>query len=129
MTSQTSLLFVFGLGYSAQQLASRLMPAGWQVAGTVRTEAKAAALRAQGIAAQVWAGEGPVEVPDGAHWLITLPPGKEGCPAALSVMGCNRMQRSVTYLSTTGVYGDMNGGWVNEWSAVSPGSPRGAARV
>lgn len=129
MTSQPSLLFVFGLGYSAQQLASRLMPAGWQVAGTVRTEAKAAALRGQGIAAQVWSGEGPVEVPDGAHWLITLPPGKDGCPAALSVMDCNGMQRSVTYLSTTGVYGDMNGGWVNEWSPVSPGSPRGAARV
>lgn len=129
MTSQPSLLFVFGLGYSAQQLASRLMAAGWQVAGTVRSEAKAAALRARGIAAQVWPGEGPVDVPDGAHWLITLPPGKEGCPAALGMQACNRMKQSVTYLSTTGVYGDMKGGWVNEWSPVSPGSPRGAARV
>ena len=35
MTSQPSLLFVFGLGYSAQQLASRLMIAGWQVAGGI----------------------------------------------------------------------------------------------
>lgn len=129
MTSQPSLLFVFGLGYSAQQLASRLIPAGWQVAGTVRSDAKAAALRALGIAAQVWPGEGLVDVPDGAHWLITLPPGKEGCPAALGMQACNRMKQSVTYLSTTGVYGDMKGGWVNEWSPVSPGSPRGAARV
>lgn len=129
MTSQPSLLFVFGLGYSAQQLAARLMAAGWQVAGTVRTEAKAAALRARGIAARVWPGEGPVEVPAGAHWLVTLPPGAEGCPAAQAVRNCPDLSRSVTYLSTTGVYGNMNGGWVAEWSPVSPASPRGAARV
>ena len=67
MTSQPSLLFVFGLGYSAQQLASRLMASGWQVAGTVRSEAKAAGLRSRGIDARVWSGEGPVEVPEGAH--------------------------------------------------------------
>ncbi len=129
MTSQPSLLFVFGLGYSAQQLASRLMIAGWQVAGTVRSEGKAAELRSKGIDARVWSGEGPVEVPEGAHWLITLPPGKDGCPAAQSVPKCPDLSRSVTYLSTTGVYGDLNGGWVTEWSAVSPGSPRAAARV
>ena len=129
MTSQPSLLFVFGLGYSAQQLASRLMGAGWQVAGTVRSEGKAAELRSRGIDARVWSGEGPVDVPEGAHWLVTLPPGKDGCPAAQSVLKCPKVSRSVTYLSTTGVYGDLNGGWVTEWSAVSPGSPRADARV
>ncbi|ABI77774.1 conserved hypothetical protein [Hyphomonas neptunium ATCC 15444] len=129
MTSQPSLLFVFGLGYSAQQLASRLLAAGWQVAGTVRSEAKAAELRSRGIDARVWSGEGPVEVPEGAHWLVTLPPGKDGCPAAQSVLKCPDLSRSVTYLSTTGVYGDLNGGWVTERSPVNPGSPRAAARV
>lgn len=133
MTSRPSLLFVFGLGYTAQQLASRLMAAGWQVAGTVRSEKGAQALRARGIDARVWAGEGPLEVPGGAHWLITLPPGKAGCPAVESVLNCPgvspEVSRSVTYLSTTGVYGDVNGGWVTEWSPVSPGSARGRARV
>ncbi|MFN3609738.1 MAG: SDR family oxidoreductase [Hyphomonas sp.] len=129
MTVQPSLLFVFGLGYSAQQLASRLLAAGWQVAGTVRSQEKAAALRSRGIDARVWSGEGPVEVSEGAHWLVTLPPGKEGCPAAQSVRKWPGMAESVTYLSTTGVYGDLNGGWVTEWSPVNPGSARGAARV
>lgn len=129
MTSQPSLLFVFGLGYSAQQLAARLMAAGWQVAGTVRSEAKAAQLRSRGLDARVWSGEGPLEVPAGAHWLITLPPGKDGCPAAQAVTGRHEPPRSVTYLSTTGVYGDLKGGWAAEWSQVNPGSPRGAARV
>ena len=129
MTSQPSLLFVFGLGYSAQQLAGRLMAAGWQVAGTVRSQAKADALRKAGLDARVWSGEGPVDVPEGAHWLVTLPPGKDGCPAAQSVRNCPVLSKSVTYLSTTGVYGDLNGGWATEWSPVNPGSPRGAARV
>ena len=129
MTSQPSLLFVFGLGYSAQQLASRLIPAGWQVAGTVRSEAKAAALRARGLDARVWDGEGPVDVPEGAHCLVTLPPGKAGCPAALAMGERPASFRSVTYLSTTGVYGDLNGGWATEWSPVHPGSARASARV
>lgn len=129
MTSSQSLLFVFGLGYSAQQLAAQLRPSGWQVAGTVRTPAKASALRAEGIAAVAWAGEGPVDVPPGAHWLVTLPPGSAGCPAALSAGAATHTARSVTYLSTTGVYGDLNGGWAFEWSPVAPSSPRAEARV
>ena len=129
MTSPQSLLFVFGLGYSALQLAAQLRPSGWQVAGTVRTAAKAAELRAQGIAAEVWTGEGPVAAPAGAHWLVTLPPGRDGCPAALAAGAAARTAQSVTYLSTTGVYGDLNGGWAFEWSPVAPSSPRAEARV
>ncbi|MGA1343157.1 MAG: SDR family oxidoreductase [Hyphomonas sp.] len=129
MTSPQSLLFVFGLGYSALQLAERLGPQGWQVAGTVRTPAKAAALRAVGIDAQVWAGEGPIDVPAGAHWLITLPPGGSGCPAARAAGARARSAHSINYLSTTGVYGDLKGGWAFEWSPLRPSSPRAAARV
>jgi nucleoside-diphosphate-sugar epimerase len=36
---------------------------------------------------------------------------------------------SVTYLSTTGVYGDLGGGWAMEWSPVNPGSARAKARM
>lgn len=129
MTTPQSLLFVFGLGYSALQLAERLKPAGWQVAGTVRTPAKAAALQAQGIAAQVWAGEGPVDVPDGAHWLITLPPDAKGCPAARAAGDKAGTAASINCLSTTGVYGDLSCGWAFEWSPVNPGSARAQARV
>ncbi len=129
MTSPQSLLFVFGLGYSALQLSAQLRPAGWQVAGTVRTAAKAADLKGRGIEAAVWTGEGPLDVPAGAHWLITLPPGRQGCPAALAAGQQAGGARSITYLSTTGVYGDLQGGWAFEWSPVAPSSPRAAARV
>lgn len=129
MTSQPSLLFVFGLGYTAQQLGRRLLAAGGRVAGTVRSEVKAAALRAEGFEAQVWTGEGRPEIPEGADWLVTLPPGRHGCPAARRVRACPGLSRSVTYLSTTGVYGDLNGGWATEWSPPRPASERAEARV
>jgi nucleoside-diphosphate-sugar epimerase len=129
MTSAQSLLFVFGLGYSAQQLALRLKPQGWRVAGTVRTEKKAAQLRADGIEAQVWPGEGEIAVPPGAHWLVTVPPGRGGCPAARACGDQAGVAASLTYLSTTGVSGDLNGGWAFEWTALAPGSVRAEARV
>src|SRR3990167_3074574 len=109
MTSPQSLLFVFGLGYSAVQLARQLKPAGWRVAGTVRSQEKAAALLDEDIAAEVWDGSGAPEVPEGADWLVTVPPGAEGCPAALAAAGQAETARSITYLSTTGVYGDLGG--------------------
>ena len=129
MTDTTSLLFVFGLGYSAVRLAERLKARGIAVAGTVRSEEKAAALRADGVRAEVWNGQGLPDIPDGAHWLVTLPPDEAGCPAARVATYAEPGAASVTYLSTTGVYGDLGGGWAMEWSPVNPGSDRARARV
>lgn len=129
MTSRQSLLFVFGLGYSALQLAGRLPADSWQVAGTVRTPEKAEILAGAGILAQVWDGQGAPDIPAGAHWLVTLPPDREGCPAARAAGGRSSAAASVTYLSTTGVYGDLGGGWAFEGSPVAPASARAEARV
>jgi nucleoside-diphosphate-sugar epimerase len=129
MTSAQSLLFVFGLGYSALQLAGRRVQQGRRVAGTVRSADRAAALQASSIDAMVWTGMGPIAPPPGADWLVTLPPDENGCPAARWAGAHAGSARSVTYLSTTGVYGDLDGGWAFEWSPAAPASPRAAARV
>jgi hypothetical protein len=133
MTVQPSLLFVAGLGYSATQLA-RIWPG--PVAGTVRSEAKAAALRADGIAARVWDGESPFQLPANACLLVTIPPDAHGCPVLRHVQtgpGHDHTGLSedlvVTYLSTTGVYGDLAGGWAFEWSKPDPQSRRAKARA
>ena len=140
MTVQPSVLFIAGLGYSATHLA-RIWPG--PVAGTVRSEAKAEALRADGIDARVWAGEGPLEVPAGASLLVTVPPDEAGCPVLRHVhtgpghdhSGPGHDQAgplhdlAVTYLSTTGVYGDLGGGWAFEWSETHPQSRRAKARA
>lgn len=133
MTFQPSSLFVFGLGYTGQACARRLLGEGWQVAGTVRSGPRAQQLSSQGLTAVAWAGHGPVDPVGGAHWLVTLPPDEEGCPLARQVLEAGyplgAAPLSVTYLSTTGVYGDLRGGWVWEWSMPNPGPARARARV
>ena len=48
--SFVSRLFAFGLGYSAQALASRLSAKGWEIAGTVRDPATLERLAQRGYA-------------------------------------------------------------------------------
>lgn len=126
MTVPPSLLFVFGMGYSARRLAGRLVESEWRVAGTRRA---ASVDFGRGIRTQQWQGEGEVDPAPGAHWLVTLPPDANGCPAARAMGRRAGEAASVTYLSTTGVYGDLRGGWAMERSPVNPGSARARARV
>mgnify|MGYP003635625614 FL=1 len=126
MTVPPSLLFVFGMGYSARRLAARLVPQGWRVTGTTRGESRRLSV---GVEVVQWGGKDTIAPPAGAHWLVTLPPDANGCPAARAAGHLAASAASVTYLSTTGVYGDLDGGWAMEWSAVNPGSDRAKARV
>tara|TARA_R110002094_G_scaffold36871_5_gene49674 strand:+ start:2707 stop:3555 length:849 start_codon:yes stop_codon:yes gene_type:complete len=126
MTVPPSLLFVYGMGYSARRLAARMVPQGWQVTGTTRGESRRLSV---GVDVVQWGGKDTIAPPAGAHWLVTLPPDANGCPAARAAGHLAASAASVTYLSTTGVYGDLDGGWAMEWSAVNPGSDRAKARV
>lgn len=132
--AMTQTLLSFGHGYSAQALAARLIPEGWRIIGTTRSEEKAARLRAQGIEAVVWPGG-------------DLAPGFEAATALLSSAGPNeagdpvlgRVRDDIAriaprlswagYLSTTGVYGDHQGAWVDEDTALTPSTKRGEMRV
>lgn len=122
-------LFAFGLGYGAQALAKRLTAAGWTITGTVRSPQKAEALAGQGIAAHVFDGSVSFALPDGAHWLISVPPDAEGCPVFRAFQAQAGEAATITYLSTTGVYGDLQGGWAFEWTQVAPCSDRAKRRV
>jgi nucleoside-diphosphate-sugar epimerase len=102
----------------------------------VRSAEKAALLQARGIDASVWDGTGPLDVPAGAFLLVSVPPDAAGCPVARCLQaargrdpGVGDGDPVVAYLSTTGVYGDLHGGWAFEWTPLTPGSPRAKARV
>ena len=131
-------LFAFGLGYSAMRLAEQLLEAGgWRVAGTVRDPARAEALRARGVEAFVFSDA--VE-PDwgealagSTHILASAPPDDGGDPAlraakiamahsVVSIQAC-------VYLSTTGIYGDRSGAWVDESYEPRPTRQRSRRRV
>ncbi len=130
-------LFVFGMGYSALELARLVMAEGWRVAGTTRSADKAAALRAQGIEPFLFDRGRPLDDPAGAlagatHILSTVPPDDAGDPVldhhGADIAAVAGLQWA-GYLSTTGVYGDTGGAWVDEDSPLNPMNARSAARV
>ncbi|KMW59717.1 Nucleoside-diphosphate-sugar epimerase [Candidatus Rhodobacter oscarellae] len=125
-------LLSFGHGYSARALARLLLPQGWRVIGTTRSEAKAETIRDEGAEALIWPGSDLAEALSTAtHILISASPGPEGDPvlnAARAQIEGSRPEW-VGYLSTTGVYGDHNGGWVDETADLTPATRRGQMRV
>ena len=124
-------LLSIGHGYSAQALARRLLPQGWQIIGTTRTEAGAKALRATGIDALVW----PEADLSGAlakatPLLTSVAPGdSDPVLQAIGPQIARSALKWVGYLSTTAVYGHHNGDWVDETTPLAPTTARGAARV
>jgi nucleoside-diphosphate-sugar epimerase len=124
-------LLSIGHGYSARALARLLLPKGWTVIGTTRSADKAMALETEGIEPLVWPGnELPIE--RASHVLSSVSPGEEGDPVILETGDTLRKAKHlewVGYLSTTGVYGDREGDWVDEGSELLPSTRRGQARV
>jgi nucleoside-diphosphate-sugar epimerase len=112
-------LFVFGNGYSAQALARRLAPKGWTVGSMGREGMDRPALVA--------------ELKQANAILVTAPPDAEGCPGLRALVPALAQAQAfpdwIGYLSTTGVYGDRQGGWVTEASRLAAQSMEGARRV
>lgn len=137
MSANSPRLFCFGLGASALALARALKAEAWAVAGTCRSADKAAALSVEGIETFVFDGERPMAnfaaaLAGATHLLISAPPDKDGDPVLRHHTADLAALTSVAwlgYLSTTGVYGDRQGGWVDEASELVPSGERGLRRV
>ncbi|WP_149141399.1 SDR family oxidoreductase [Gemmobacter caeruleus] len=128
----TGTLLSLGHGYSAQALARRLLPQGWRIIGTTRSPDKAEALRRDGVEPVIWPGTPLAPLIAGAsHILCSVAPGPGGDPVVAEAAAALRAARPawVGYLSTTGVYGDHDGGWVDETSPLTPSTLRGVQRV
>jgi nucleoside-diphosphate-sugar epimerase len=124
-------LLSIGHGYSAQALARRLLPQGWQIIGTTRTEAGAKALRATGVEALVWPdADLSRALAKATHLLTSAAPGdSDPVLQAVGPQIAGSALKWVGYLSTTAVYGHHNGDWVDETTPLAPTTARGAARV
>ncbi|MEQ8667083.1 MAG: SDR family oxidoreductase [Rhodospirillales bacterium] len=130
-------LFAFGLGFSALALAGRLKAKGWAVSGTCRSSEKADRLRAEGFDAVVFDPANGVSpdagILDGvSHVLSSIAPDDEGDPVLrdfADALGDQASIRWAGYLSTTGVYGDSGGAWVDESSPTEPSLARARRRV
>ena len=130
----TGTLLSIGHGFSARALAKRLIPQGWTVIGTTRSPEKAEALRAEGVEPIVWPGEAIEPALERAtHLLTSVSPTDDGDPVLLASADAIAAQASriqwAGYLSTTGVYGDHQGAWVDENTPLTPSTRRGRLRV
>lgn len=127
-------LLVFGHGYSALALSRRLVPEGWRVIGTSRDTEKLREMDAIGVEGRLWPGSDLSDVlNDATHVLLSVAPGEDGDPVLNAFSGALSDQRAglewIGYLSTTAVYGDHHGGWVDETTPPRPSTKRGKWRV
>ncbi len=130
----TDTLLSFGHGYSARALGRLLLQRDWRVIGTSRSEDKAAQLMASGVEPRIWPGADMIPALDAAtHLLISAAPGEDGDPVLAELrdeIAARADQFAwVGYLSTTGVYGDHQGDWVDEATPLTPATKRGIARM
>lgn len=132
-----SRLFCFGFGYTSRALAIPLLQNGWQIAGTCRDDSESAEPAPQGVTMYPFDRDHALDEPRLAlasvtHLLSSVPPDEAGDPVLDRHFEDIARARSlvwVGYLSTTGVYGDRDGGWVDESAAPAPTSERGRRRV
>jgi nucleoside-diphosphate-sugar epimerase len=130
----TKTLLSIGHGYSAQALSAVLQAdGGWRVIGTTRSAENADAVRASGAEPLIWPGNDLRPALRAAtHLLISAGPGEGGDPVLAEIT--DDIARAAPhlewagYLSTTGVYGDHRGGWVDENTPLAPTTQRGRLR-
>ncbi len=128
------VLLSIGHGYTARALARIILPEGWRVIGTTRSDENAGTLLSSGIETLVWPGSDLRDaIMQATHVLVSVPPGVEGDPVLQGerdqLLAHGKRLGWVGYLSTSGVYGDHGGGWVDESTPPFPSTERGRRRV
>ena len=124
-------LLSLGHGYTAAALARVLIPQGWRIIGTTRDPAHLDAIGATGVEPLLWPADLAPVLAHATQILASAAPGAAGDPFLQAAGGQLAKARPewVGYLSTTGVYGDHQGAWVDENTALTPSSTRGEQRV
>ena len=110
-------MLIFGMGYCSSRLAQRLRADGWEVIGT-RRKAQDGAIAFDNEPAVLGALE------SASHVLSSVPPARDGSEPLLDRYGEAVRAASLQwsgYLSSTGVYGDADGAWVDESAPIGSG--------
>ncbi len=123
-----SRLLVFGLGYVGCAVADAAAAAGFAVMGTTRSPAATQS----GAITSVDFANAASAIAHATHLLSTVPPDGSGDPVLSrygDAIAAASGLRWIGYLSTTGVYGDRGGAWVDEDTAPAPVSDRSRRRL
>jgi len=127
-------VLIVGCGDIGRRVAALYQSAGVPVTGLVRSAESAAALAAAGIEPLRCDldAEVPAALPAAGLWFwFAPPPGRGTTDTRLRrfLAGVRTAPRRVLLISTTGVYGDSGGAWIDESAPVAPGSDRGRRRL
>jgi nucleoside-diphosphate-sugar epimerase len=123
----TAHLLIFGLGYCGAAVAGAARDAGFTVTGTARQATQPFTVPFDAAAPAISSA---------THLLSTVPPapGMDGhadpvlARYADAIAAAPRL-RWIGYLSSTVVYGDRAGGWVDEDTPAAPSQERGQRRL
>lgn len=130
-------VLIVGCGYVGRRLARGLLDEGRTVSGVVRSAESAAALHDLGIVPvrtdldqDCTAGTLPAAGAE-LYYLAPPPPTGDDDPRLQRVLAALRegSPRRIVYISTSGVYGDCAGAWVDESHPVQPATPRARRRA
>ncbi len=134
MADLTPTLLCFGLGYSAEVLAHRLLGQGWRIVGTSRKAEKRRLLEAKGFTMHPFGRTEPLPASAFAgitHVLTSIAPDEAGDPVLDlhldDLRACGLAWAG--YLGTTAVYGDRDGAWVDETTPIDPTLARADRRA
>lgn len=129
---------IIGCGYLGQRLARICLEQGETVTGVVRSAASVQSLQAAGIPAlqadldQPIDNSLPLPLAGSELFYFAPPPGRgvveRRIERLLATLKRDNQPRRILYLSTTGVYGDCAGEWVDEARPVAPVAERAQRR-
>ena len=128
-------LFCFGLGFTAQALAKRMRSNKWNISGTCRAKDRDSSFKELSMFS--FNGTHTTEeirnaLAKATHLLISIPPQPSGDVVlkffSSQIAECKNLQW-IGYISSTGVYGDTQGEWVDESSPLQPETELNVRRV
>ena len=137
VSTEGDKLFCFGLGYTARRLAERLIGKGWRISGTTRDNDKGAKLQSAGVDTCITKGDGfksnlAMAIRGSKYVLVSVPP-LDGGDFVTQHHGGDISAlpelRWLGYLSSTAVYGDHGGAWVDEATPPAPSGEIGGRRL
>jgi nucleoside-diphosphate-sugar epimerase len=128
-------LFIFGFGYTAKALATLAKAQGYTVCGTSRSAEKRQELQALSYEAVDFCAQDMLPMLENAtHIVVSSPLNKTWEDPVLTDFGSiiDRISTKnpwIGYLSTTGVYGDHEGAWIDERTPPNPWNDRASGRL
>ena len=128
-------LLIFGHGYTANAFVDYVRNIDWEIFGTTRSSQTANLLIKKSVKPIMWSDESKIKsvINRSDYILHSIPPTEIGDPVykrfAEAIISRSINISWFGYLSTTSVYGNHNGKWVDENVPVNPSSNRGLLRV